>query len=48
MAHFRIDVLVESDRDEQQLAMFVEGVLKQQIWHFKVKDLSLYEVTHFE
>lgn len=46
--HYRIDVLVESDRDEKQLAMFIEGVLKQQGWHFKVKDLSLFEVTHFD
>jgi hypothetical protein len=43
---YRLDVLVESDRDEEQLAMFIEGVLAQQIWHFEVKDLALYEVTH--
>lgn len=47
MKRYRIDVLVESDRDQEQLQMFVEGVLAQQQWHFKVKDLSLYEVTHF-
>lgn len=44
--HYRIDVLVESDRVGEQLAMFIEGVLASHRWHFKVKDLSLYEVTH--
>lgn len=48
MAHYRIDVLVKSDRDEEQLAMFVEGVLAQHRWHFEVKDLTVYEVTHME
>lgn len=41
---YQIDVLIESDRDQEQLAMFIEGVLKQQGWHFRVKELSLNEV----
>lgn len=44
MARYRIDVLVDSDREEEQLAMFIEGVLMQHKWHFKVKDLVVYEV----
>lgn len=43
---FRIDVLVESDRTEESLGMFIEGVLKQHRWHFEVKDLTVYEVCH--
>ena len=45
--HYRIEALVESDREEEQLAMFIEGLLYGAKWHFKVKDLSLYEVTYF-
>lgn len=41
---FRIDLLVESDRTEESLAMFIEGVLAQHRWHFGVKDLVVYEV----
>lgn len=44
MKRFRIDVLVESDRTEESLAMFIEGVLAAQKWHFQMKDLSVYEV----
>lgn len=45
MKRYRIDVLVESDRDREQLKMFVEGVLAQHRWHFDVVGLSLREVT---
>lgn len=43
MKHFRIDALIESDRDEHQLGMFIEGVLRSHRWHFEVKDLSVRE-----
>ena len=43
--HYRIEALVESDRDEENLAMFAEGVLEGS---FDVKDLSVFEVTHFD
>jgi hypothetical protein len=39
--HYRLDVLVESDRDREQLAMFIQGVLAQHRWHFGVKDFHL-------
>lgn len=45
MAHFQIDLLVESDRTEEALAQFLQGVMAMHQWHFKVKDLSVYEVT---
>lgn len=44
--HYRIEALVESDRAEEALGLFLEGVLAQHQWHFKVKDLSVYEVTY--
>jgi hypothetical protein len=43
--HYRIDVLVESDRDEHQLTMFVQGVLASHRWHFGVKDFHLNEAV---
>ncbi len=42
MPRYRIDALVESDRDEENLAMYAEGLLS----HLDVKDLSVYEVCH--
>ena len=43
--HYRIEALVESDRDEGNLALYAEGVLEG---HFDVRDLSVFEVTHFD
>jgi hypothetical protein len=40
---YRLDVLVESDREREQLSMFVQGVLAQHRWHFGVKDFDLRE-----
>jgi hypothetical protein len=40
---YRLDVLVESDRDREQLAMFIQGVLRQHRWHFSVQDFGLRE-----
>jgi len=45
--HYKVEALVESDREEEQLAMFIEGLLEGSKWHFKTKDLSVYEVTYF-
>lgn len=41
--HYRIEALIESDRDEGNLALFAEGVLEGS---FRVKDLAVYAVTH--
>lgn len=48
MKHYRIDVLVESDREQEQLKMFIEGVLASHRWHFAVKHLELEEAVHVE
>ena len=45
--HYKVEALVESDREEEQLAMFIESLLYWATWQFKVKDLSVYEVTYF-
>lgn len=45
MARFKIEAFIESDRAEEPLGMFIEGVLASQQWHFKVKDLAVYEVA---
>lgn len=43
---YKIEAFVESDRAEEPLGLFLEGVLAQHRWHFQVKDLSVYEVKH--
>ncbi|AQT28459.1 hypothetical protein KIP30_gp36 [Mycobacterium phage Pistachio] len=45
--YYRIDAIIKSDRDEEELGMFIEGILEG---HFKsnVKDLSVFEITHYE
>jgi hypothetical protein len=43
--HYRLDVLVESDRDRERLAMFIQGVLAQHRWHFSVHEFDLNEAV---
>lgn len=43
MAHYRIEVIVESDRDEGEMALYAEGVAHG---HFRnVEDIVVYEIT---
>lgn len=42
MAHYKIEAVVESDREEGNFELFVEGLLKGQ---FPVKDYRVFEVT---
>ncbi|BCP36410.1 hypothetical protein MINTMi198_17800 [Mycobacterium intracellulare M.i.198] len=46
MARFKVEAYLESDRDEEQLGMFIEGLMAGAGWHFKLLDgLAVYEVT---
>ncbi|AIS73732.1 hypothetical protein SEA_POCAHONTAS_59 [Mycobacterium phage Pocahontas] len=43
--YYRIEAIVKSDRDEDNLGLYTEGVLEG---HFDVKDLSVYEIHYHE
>lgn len=45
MNHYRIEALVSSDRGEDNLAMFVEGLFEGNR-AFDVRDLVVYGVAH--
>ncbi|AOT25416.1 hypothetical protein KIP29_gp40 [Mycobacterium phage BabyRay] len=45
--YYRIDAIIKSDRDEDEMGMFIEGLLEGQ-FKSNVKDLSVYEVTFYE
>ncbi|UJD20896.1 hypothetical protein SEA_ZIMMER_58 [Mycobacterium phage Zimmer] len=47
MAYYRIDALVKTDDDEETAADNAESLLSFYT-AFELKDLSVYEVTHFE
>ena len=44
MAFFKIEVVVESDREENALGQYIEGLLAGAKWHFRTSDLAVYEV----
>ena len=43
--HYRVEALIESDMDEETVAMYAEGVLHTAS-RFSVEDLSVFTVTH--
>ena len=43
MNYYRVEALIASDRDEDAMGMFVEGVLEGQ-FNGHLKDLSVYAV----
>jgi len=46
MAHFKIEAIVRSERDEESLGMFVEGLLEGARGQLKLQPgLSVYEIT---
>lgn len=41
--HYRVEAVIESDKDEGDFALFVEGALMR---HLNVVDLSAYEINY--
>lgn len=44
MPHFMVEAVIESDRSDDSMAMFIEGLLYQH-FHNKVADLSVYKIN---